>query len=169
MSFLTTKHAYLANNTDAPAYWQVGILWAMLAMGDQTAGQFSLMEEWCPKDSGPPPHYHDQDEAFYVIEGNITFVAAGQQLQASTGSFVSIPAGTTHNFRVDSETAHVLNFYSPAGFEQVVMRLGVPASTRTIPPADFKDPQPDMPAMMKLFQEYGMHVVEEPDTLRPKH
>ena len=168
MSFPTTKHPYLVDNTDAPAYWQVGILWAMLATGDQTAGQFSLMEEWCPKGSGPPPHFHDQDEAFYVIEGDITFVAGGQQFQASTGSFVSIPGGTIHNFRVDSKTAHVLNFYSPAGFEQVVMRIGIPAPTRTIPPADFKEPPPDMATMMKLFQEYGMHVVEEPDTLRPQ-
>jgi hypothetical protein len=68
MSFATPKHAYMEHNTNAPAYWQVGILWAMLATSDQTNGQFSLMEEWCPKDSGPPPHYHDQDEAFYLIE-----------------------------------------------------------------------------------------------------
>ena len=161
MNFPKIKQTYVESNTSAPAYWQVGILWAMLATGDQTAGQFSLMEEWCPKNSGPPPHYHDQDEAFYVIEGDITFMSNGQQLQVSNGGFIAIPSGSIHSFRVDSNTAHILNFYSPAGFEQ----MGVPAPTRTIPPADFKEPPVDMTKMMELFQKYGMHVVKDPDVL----
>ncbi len=164
--FPTAAHPYVVQNTTAPAYWDVGILWAMLATGDQTAGGYSLMEEWCPKDSGPTPHYHDQDEAFYIIEGTITYRANGQQLQATTGGFVSIPRGTVHSFRVDSETAHLLNFYAPAGFEMVILGLAEPAPTRTIPPQDYKAPSPDLKKMMSLFQQYGMHVVDEPDVLR---
>ncbi|GCE25875.1 cupin [Dictyobacter alpinus] len=166
MSAPTNNQPYIAQNSDAPAYWHVGILWAMLATGDQTGGHFSLMEEWCPKDSGPPPHYHDQDEAFYLIDGTITFLTNGQTMQASTGAFVFIPGGTVHSFRVDSDTAHILNFYTPAGFEQIVMRQGVPAQTRTIPPEEFKEPPLDGPTMMQLFQQYGMHSTQEPDVLR---
>jgi quercetin dioxygenase-like cupin family protein len=166
MSFPSTKQPFEINNSKAPAYWHVNILWAMLATGDQTAGQYSLMEEWCPKFSGPPPHFHDQDEAFYVIEGDITFLTNGQRLQATDGSFVAVPAGTIHSFRIDSETAHILNFYAPAGFEQTVIQQGLPASTRTIPPADFKDPPMDFEKMKQVFQEYGMHTVREPDVLR---
>ncbi len=55
--FPTVAHPYIVQNTTAPAYWSVGILWAMLATGDQTAGSNSLIEEWCPKDSGSGPHY----------------------------------------------------------------------------------------------------------------
>ncbi len=164
--FPSGVHPYVAQNTTAPAYWNVGILWVILATGDQTAESYSLMEQWCPKDSGPGPHYHDQDEAFYLIEGTITYIAAGQQLQATTGSFVSIPKGTVHSFRVDSETAHILNFYAPAGFERITIGMSEPAPMRTIPPQDYKQPSLDPDKVMSLFQQYGMHVVDEPDVLR---
>jgi quercetin dioxygenase-like cupin family protein len=162
----TAAYPYVTQNTTAPAYWNVGILWAMLATGDQTAGSYSLMEEWCPKDSGPTPHYHDQDEAFYIIEGTITYMANGQQMQATTGGFVSIPKGTVHSFRVDSETAHILNFYAPAGFEEIILALAEPAPTRTIPPKDYQGPWPDRSKVLTVFQQHGMHLVEEPDVLR---
>jgi hypothetical protein len=70
--------AFLSNREDAPAYWQVDILWLIHASVQQTGGAYSLIEEFCPKDSGPPPHYHDQDEGFYLLEGEITFQAGDQ-------------------------------------------------------------------------------------------
>ncbi len=164
--FPTNAHPYVVQNTTAPAYWNVSILWVMLATGDQTAGSYSLMEERCPKNSAPTPHYHDQDEAFYIIEGTITYLANGQQLQATDGSFVSIPKGTVHSFRVDSETAHILNFYAPAGFEKIISELAEPAPTRTIPPAGYQDQQSDWSKMQVVFEQHGMHIVQEPDVLR---
>ena len=158
---------YVTNIEEAPAYWQVGILWVILTSGAQTGGAYSLMWQLCPnKDSGPGPHFHDQDEQFFVLEGEITYRANGQELKASTGSFVLIPRGTVHSFRVDSETATLLNSYTPAGFERMSMELGEPALTRTIPPAD----RPAIPGgfekALKLFEEIGMHIVQEPDVLR---
>ena len=164
--FPTSAQPYVLQNTTSPAYWNVGILWVMLATGDQTAGSYSLMEEWCPKDSGPTPHYHEQDEAFYIIEGTITYMANGQQMQATTGGFVSIPKGTVHSFRVDSQSAHILNFYAPAGFENIILALAEPAATRTIPPKDHQEPQPDIRTLLALFLQHGTHLVEEPDVLR---
>ena len=49
------------------------------------------------------------------------------------------------------------------------MQMGVPAPTRTIPSADFKEPPVDTTKMMQLFQKYGMHVVQEPDVLHQQH
>ena len=74
---------FSSNRQDAPAYWQVDILWLLLATGEQTGGTYSLIEEFCPKNSGPPPHYHDQDEAFHVLEGEITFQAGDRTLKAA--------------------------------------------------------------------------------------
>lgn len=157
--------AYVANQADAPAYWQVGILWVMLATGDQTGGRYSLMWQRCPEGSGPSPHYHDQDEQFYVLDGRITYIAGDQTLVATAGAFVLIPRGTTHSFRVDSEVATILNSYTPAGFEQAIVELGEPAATRTLPP-------PGRPAIAhpgriaEVFDRIGMHLVDAPDTLR---
>ena len=55
---------YVTTIEGAPAYWQVGILWALLATGEQTGGAYTLMWELCPQSSGPTPHLHDQDEQF---------------------------------------------------------------------------------------------------------
>ena len=157
---------YAANVEEGPAYWQVGILWVMLATGEQTGGEYSLMWELCPKNSGPTPHYHDQDEQFFVIDGEVTYLTGGEELRAAAGSFVLIPRGTVHSFRVDSETATLLNSYTPAGFERAIVELGERAQARTLPPAD----RPAVPGgtdkAMALFQEIGMHLVEEPDVLR---
>ena len=155
---------YALNHAQSPAYWQVDILWTILASGEQTGGSYALMEELCPKDSGPPPHYHDQDEGFYIIEGEITFVADGKTIRGTSGSFIAIPRGTVHSFRVDSETARILNFYTPAGFERTVSELAETAPERVLPPKG-RPMFADMQKTMALFAEVGMHVVREPDTL----
>ncbi len=157
---------YVTHTQQAPAYWQVGILWSILAGREQTGGTYSLMWQLCPQGSGPGPHFHDQYEQFYVLEGEITYLAGGQELKARAGSFVLIPRGTVHSFRVDSETATLLNSYTPAGFERVIIELGEPAQTRTLPPAN----RPAIPGgrdkARTVFEEVGMHIVHEPDILR---
>ena len=138
-------------------YWMVDILWVVLAERATTNGNFSLMWQLCPEGSGPGPHYHDQDEGFFVMEGQINYVANGQPLVAKQGSFVWIPRGTVHSFRVESETATLLNFYTPAGFEQVILAGGLPAESFTLPPKGL-GMNINQPQMMKLFDEIGMHV-----------
>lgn len=148
------------------AYWQVDILWVVLAEGKDTNNQFALLWELCPKDSGPPPHYHDQDEGFFVNEGQVTYLADGKELVAKAGSFVWIPRGTVHSFRVDTETATLLNLYTPAGFEQTIIEASQPADQFTLPPKGIPNALP-MPALMALFERIGMHTVKQPDVLRP--
>jgi mannose-6-phosphate isomerase-like protein (cupin superfamily) len=155
---------YVETVEEGPAYWMVGILWVVLAAGRQTGGAYSLMWQLCPRGSGPGPH--DQDEQFFVTDGEITYRANGKDLKAKAGSFVLIPRGTVHSFRVDSETATLLNSYTPAGFERTIVELGEPAGVHEIPPPG----RPDIPGgtdeAMALFREIGMHLVQEPDVLR---
>ncbi len=146
------------NYQQGKPYWMVDILWVVLAERSTTNGAFSLMWQLCPQGSGPGPHYHDQDEGFFVTEGQITYRAGGQQLVAIQGSFVWIPKGTVHSFRVDSETATLLNLYTPAGFEQVIMAGGLPAEAFTLPPKGL-GMNINQSQMMALFEEIGMHVI----------
>ena len=106
---------YTETTQQGPAYWQVGILWVVLATGEQTGGAYSLMWELCPKDSGPGPHYHDQDEQFYVIDGEITFLAGSKEFKAGPGSFILIPRGTVHAFRIDTEDGDPFELVHPGG------------------------------------------------------
>ena len=156
---------YATSFDEGEAYWNVGILWVVLAKGEDTGGQYCLLEQICPKGSGPGPHYHDQDEWFYILEGQITFVEDGVQVVRGTGSFVTVPRGTVHAFRVESETCRLLNGYSPAGFEAMIVEGSVPAERRELPPPGTSKGL-GREEMMGLLRKSGMHVVDEPDVLR---
>jgi mannose-6-phosphate isomerase-like protein (cupin superfamily) len=156
---------YVSLRDDAPAFWNLDILWIMHATAAQTEGRWSLIEELCRKGSGAPPHIHEwSDETFYVLDGEISFLLGDDIKLVRTGAFVSIPRGTVHGFRVDSETARILNYYVPASWEAAVMELAVPAEARTLPPIGMK--LPDMRRAPELMRTYGMQPVEMADPLR---
>jgi mannose-6-phosphate isomerase-like protein (cupin superfamily) len=70
------------------------------------------------------PHAHpDEDDAFYILEGEITFVVGGEDLVAPRGTFLLVPPGVDHGFRNDGvEPARILNIHAPAGFDR---RIGL--------------------------------------------
>lgn len=160
---MTGKSFFVATPKEAPAYWQVDILWAVLAHHGTTGGDFALIEELCPKDSGPPPHTHD--EMFQILEGEITFQVGDEVSTAGAGDFVMIPAGTVHGFRVDNDTARVLNMYRPAGFEQVLMGTTETAERLEMPPKG-RGMVVSMDEAKPLFERWGMHPSDVPDLLR---
>ena len=157
--------AYELNRDQAPAYWEVDILWLLLADGAQTGGAFSQLEQLCPKDSGPPPHTHTQTENFYILDGEITFVVDGKKLVGTKGSFVTVPPGTVHSFRVDSETALILNTYVPAGFELMIAELGEVAPERVLPPKG-RPMRHSHEEIARVVERSGMKWFDVPDTLR---
>ena len=90
------------------------------AVAADTGGALSAYE--CvvpPATAGPPTHLHrDWDEAFYVLEGEMTFLIDGRTHRASAGSFVFIPRGILHTFWNASDApATQLTVFTPAGIE----------------------------------------------------
>lgn len=85
----------------------------------ETDGQYSISEWWLdPHTEGPGAHSHEEDDVFFVIAGTMSILVDGQWIDASTGSFVLIPGGTTHDFQNRSdERAGVLTFAMPGNFE----------------------------------------------------
>ena len=80
-----------------------------------TGGSFTLLEAAEPPGFGPPMHTHeDAGEAFYVLEGEYLIVIDEQEFRCPAGSFVYIPAGRVHGFRVGDVPSRKLNIYSPA-------------------------------------------------------
>jgi mannose-6-phosphate isomerase-like protein (cupin superfamily) len=69
-------------------------------------------------------HVHrEEDDAFYVIEGEMTFTLRGEDVLAPTGTFVLVPPGFEHGFRNDGATpVRMLNIHAPAGFDR---RIGL--------------------------------------------
>jgi mannose-6-phosphate isomerase-like protein (cupin superfamily) len=85
------------------------------ADASDTGGSFSLLEAAEPPGFGPPMHTHeDAGEAFYVLEGEYVIFLDEQEFRCPAGSFVFIPAGRVHGFRVGDVPSRKLNIYSPA-------------------------------------------------------
>lgn len=90
------------------------------AVGAETGGTLSVYEFVTPpRTAGPPLHLHRTwDEAFYVLEGEMTFLVDGQTHSAPAGSFVFVPRGVLHTFWNESAApARQLTVFTPAGIE----------------------------------------------------
>ena len=87
--------------------------------GPETAQKYSISEWWLePRTKGPGAHAHPEDDAFYVLEGTMSFLIGDRWIDAARGSFVLAPGGITHDFENRSEKrAGVLNLSIPGPFE----------------------------------------------------
>lgn len=85
------------------------------ATAEQTSGAFILLEATEPPGFGPPMHiHHDAAEAFYVLDGQYIVFVEGREQPCPAGSFIFLPAGVNHGFRVGDAPSRKLNFYIPA-------------------------------------------------------
>lgn len=88
---------------------------------NETDQKYSISEWWLePNSAGPGAHLHENnDEVFYILEGNVTVLIGEQTISASKGTFIRIPAKTMHDFFNEShEKSGLLNFFIPGGFEK---------------------------------------------------
>ncbi|MBA3579911.1 MAG: quercetin 2,3-dioxygenase [Gemmatimonadaceae bacterium] len=107
--------AYLCKPGESEVRWMGDTSTHFLATGALTGEEFGLVEESVKRGASVPLHRHDRDiESFYVIEGRITFYLGDQPgALAVPGTFVHIPGGTIHGFRVESDTARYLILTTP--------------------------------------------------------
>jgi quercetin dioxygenase-like cupin family protein len=104
----------------------VGDRYSFLATAETTGGQYALWHAIVAPGGGPPPHIHRrEEEAFYVLEGTLTFFADGQRLVRGPGSFVSLPRGSEHHFRNETDKpVRALIHVAPAGLERIFLATG---------------------------------------------
>jgi len=90
------------------------------ADGNETAGRYSISEWWlAPHTRGHRAHSHPPDDAFFVLEGALTFLVGSEWVEAQAGSFILVPGGVTHTFENRGDTrAGALNIVAPGDFEQ---------------------------------------------------
>jgi quercetin dioxygenase-like cupin family protein len=111
-----------------------GDVYTILITGEETAGRYCLIDMLVPAGGGPPPHRHDFEEMFSILEGEIQVTFRGQPVIAHAGETVNIPANAPHFFRnVSQKTARLLCLCSPAGQEKYFLEVGIPVASRTLP------------------------------------
>ncbi|TFV81303.1 cupin domain-containing protein [Blastococcus sp. CT_GayMR20] len=152
---------FVAGPGEGRAIWHIDNLMTFKALTDDTGGRLAAWEQLLPHRSSPPLHVHsDADEAWFVLDGTITFRVQEDEFSAEAGSFVWAPRGLAHTFRVDSPTARVLGLALPGGFDRFVLATGRPAEALTLPPPP--DGPPDMGALAGAAREHGMEVLGPP-------
>src|SRR5215210_5198797 len=110
------------------ARWWGGGLFTIKATGEETGGLYSIVEVLEPQGAQAPLHLHrKEDEAFYVLEGQMTFRIGEETITARPGSFLFGPKDVPHTYSVDSGPARLLFLLSPAGFEGLVEAISKPA------------------------------------------
>jgi quercetin dioxygenase-like cupin family protein len=112
-----------------------GGIYTILVSGEQTGGRYCLMDMLVPPGGGPPPHRHDFEEMFTILEGEIELAFRGETHRAGTGLTVNIPANAPHSFKNKSDkTARLLCMCTPAGQEEFFMAVGDVIESRAAPP-----------------------------------
>jgi mannose-6-phosphate isomerase-like protein (cupin superfamily) len=93
--------------------------------GEQTGGTLTAFENMIAPGDGPPLHVHaNEDEAWYILDGELRFRLDATIANAPAGSFVFVPRGTPHCFQnTGSEPARILVLFTPAGMERFFDRF----------------------------------------------
>ena len=150
---------YIVDKDTAPAYWLVATLWRPMATGVQTNNHLTLIHQDFPLGPGPVTHLHPYDECFYIIEGEYTYNANGLSLKAKAGDAIFIPRYVQHSFSIDKIPAAALNFYTPSGFELLLVSIATPAKERRLPTME-EAPMPPAEQVYilgKLFGQQNVH------------
>jgi quercetin dioxygenase-like cupin family protein len=129
------RHLTVARPDALPHLGLAGDTYTVLLSGADTNGRFCLIDMHIPPGGGPPPHRHDFEETFSLLEGELEFMFRGEKLVGRAGETVNIPANAPHAFRnVTDEPVRLLCLCAPAGQEEFFREVGVPVATRTTPP-----------------------------------
>ncbi len=149
---------------EGEALWWVGLLATIKATAEQTGGLYSLVEILAPDGYGSVLHvHHQEDEGFYILEGEMTFYVGEQTIKARPGSFLFGPKEVPHAFTVDKGPARLLFLLSPAGFEDLVRDMGEPARELTIPPQPEEPPdEAEMQQMAAIAARHGNEILGPP-------
>src|SRR3989442_16036267 len=83
----------------------VGDTYTIVVAGKDTAGRYTLIDMHVPPGGGPPPHRHDFEEMFTILDGEIEFTFRGEPTVARAGETINIPANAPHHFRNTSDNA----------------------------------------------------------------
>lgn len=128
-------------DSSLPHIGMAGDTYTITISGKDTAGQFCIMDIHIPHGGGPP-HRHNFEETFIVLEGEVEASVRGQKTRVRRGDTVNIPANAPHQFRnVSPESARLLCICSPSGQEEFFVELGVSVATRTTPPPELDHAQ----------------------------
>jgi quercetin dioxygenase-like cupin family protein len=152
----------LSVNLDtAPAYWFLNALHLLLAHNESDDGTFSLIHLTAPPGFETPYHlHHAEDEAFYILEGELTVILDGETIVARRGSYTVLPRGVPHGFRsnIDRDSRILIHAIpgGKVGFVAMMLEMAVPIHDRHKLP---KAAPPDLNKLGTLCEQNNISIL----------
>lgn len=145
-------------DTEGPAFWFLNGLYIVKATTESTGGAFSMVYEVNPPGHATPYHlHHVEDEAFYVLDGEFTFICDGKKTVLGPGGYIFLPRGIPHGIRVSGSTpSTMLILATPGtGFVGMMQEMAVSATERKLPVPS----PPDMEKLNRLCAKYQIDIL----------
>jgi quercetin dioxygenase-like cupin family protein len=141
-----------------PAYWFLNTLNVVKATSESTRGAYSMICSTSPPGHETPYHlHHEEDEAFYVLDGEFTFFSEGKKTILRSGGYIFLPRGIPHGIRcTGSAPSSLLILAIPGGgFAGMMLEMAEPAKERMLPPPT----APDIEKLTRLCAKYKIDIL----------
>ena len=145
---------------EGEALWWFGSLAVIKATAADTGGRMTIIEITEPPGAQSPLHvHHNEDEGFWILEGDATFEVGDTTIQAHAGDYAYGPRDVPHRYTVGKAGCRMLYILTPGGFEGLVREMSEPAASRTIPPPS--DEPSDMDQVAAIAARYGCELLDD--------
>lgn len=154
-----TPGAYILREGEGRSLWFAGALMTLKAGSEQTGGRFACLDQKVGPGYAVPLHVHrDEDEAWFVLAGELTFHCGAQTFAASPGAWLFLPRALPHSFKAGPSGARLLTLTIPSSFADFVQAAGEAAPALELPP---EGPM-DVAQLSTVASWYGIEILGPP-------
>lgn len=150
---------------EGPGTWAMGSLFEHLVSAEQTGGTLGMSLVTQPPGIATPFHRHTREaEALFLLDGLVEYRAGDETFELTAGSFLYLPLGVPHAFRIRGESpARFVSLTAPGGLMGLYDEVGVPAAGMHVPQEGEGLPLPEEIARWnEVGPRYGLEVVGPP-------
>lgn len=164
---LTATKAFKRTPSVEISTWYKGILITRLATARDTGGAFDLILPIVRKGDEPPPHVHGQEqELFYVLDGNVDVYVGAKVFHLAAGDCVFLPQGIPHAYLIQSPALHMLALITPGGFMDAFRPMEESAKKMEIPSDMVTYATGNLEETMKILEQYGLRFLSPNEIAR---
>ena len=150
--------AFARHEEEGEARWWLGSLTIIKATSQDTGGQFCLVEVHENEGEYPLHVHHNEDETFFVLEGEVDFEVGGKTIVAKPGTILFGPRGVPHRYTVRGGPARLMYLCTPGGFEELIRATSEPALERRTPKEG--EGMPDLETLPATVRRFGCELLE---------
>ena len=149
---------------EGPATWAMGSLFEHLVGAADTDGQLGVSLVTQPPGVATPLHRHTHEaEAFFILEGRVSYQAGEETYELDDGCFIYLPRSVPHAFRIrGSAPTRFVALTAPGGLMGLYDEVGIPARERRLPGEDGQSLEVEIPKWAEVGPRYGLEVIGPP-------